>query len=144
MLLSTKNLRQRRPSKKLSNKFEGPLRVLEPVGKQAYRLQLPNYYSRLHNMFYMLYLEPYNRREGNKDPDYMPMPELLDDGEDYEVEEVLDRRRRKGELQYLVKWRGWSTDYNQWVAEADMAGAEELREAFDSRPKARKRRRGAG
>ena len=41
VLLSAKNIRTRRPSKKLDHRFLGPFKILELVGNQAYRLELP-------------------------------------------------------------------------------------------------------
>lgn len=35
-----------------------------------------------------------------------PPPIRRPDGEEYEVERILDERRRKGKKQYLVKWVG--------------------------------------
>jgi hypothetical protein len=53
----------------------------------------------------------------------MPMPELEDEDEEYEVEEVKDEQIKAGHVRYLVKWLGWPSKYNQWVLEADMANA---------------------
>jgi transposase InsO family protein len=47
--LSTRNLRLK--NKKLQHRWIGPFRVLERIGSQAYRLALPEKYSRLHNVF---------------------------------------------------------------------------------------------
>ena len=33
---------------------------------------------------------------------------------EYDVEQVCDRRRRKGELQYLIKWKNWDHEHNTW------------------------------
>ena len=41
VMLAAKNIKQLRPNKKLSDKYLGPFKVLETVGPQAYRLQLP-------------------------------------------------------------------------------------------------------
>jgi hypothetical protein len=49
--LSTKNIRLKIPNKKLGPKYIGPFRVLAAVGSHAYRLALPEQYSRLHNVF---------------------------------------------------------------------------------------------
>ncbi len=112
VLLSTKNLRQKRPHKKLSHKYAGPFRIADIIGKQAYRLHLPTTY-RVHDIFHVSYLEPYNRRNGDNVAPELPPPELIDEGEEYEIEEILDKRRRKGELWYKVRWKGYSTEYDQ-------------------------------
>jgi hypothetical protein len=137
VLLSTKNLKQKRPSKKLSHKYAGPFRVEDVVGTQAYRLALPTGY-RIHPTFHVSLLEPYTRREDGSEAPYLPLPELLDDEEQYEVEALLDRRTRKRVPQYLVKWLGWPEEYNQWVPEGEL-DAPELRKEYDSQAK-RKRK----
>ena len=116
--LSTANLKLK--DKKLQPKFIGPFRVTERIGNQAYRLALPNQYDRLHNVFPIQLLEPYH---GQDDAELLPMPELEDEPDEYEVEEVKDKALMKGQIRYLVKWAGWPVEYNQWVDEADMANA---------------------
>lgn len=70
VLLLTKNLKLKRPSKKMSHKWIGPFRIDEPIGKQAYRLILPAGYL-IHPVFYVSLLEPYKRR-----PDDESIPKL--------------------------------------------------------------------
>jgi thiamine monophosphate synthase len=56
--LSTKNLRLKAgKTKKLSPRFIGLFRILETVGKQAYRLLLPEKYAIIHNVFPIQLLE---------------------------------------------------------------------------------------
>ena len=93
VMLSTKNLRLKAVSGKLAPKFVGPFRVLDRVGSLAYRLYLPDKYDRLHNVFPVSLLEPYIHRAGQEP---LPMPELEDD-EEWEVEEIRDKRRIDGE-----------------------------------------------
>jgi len=59
---------------------------------------------------------------GNEE-DLMLIPELEDDEEEYEVEEVKDKDVKQEHVRYLVKWLGWPSEYNQWVSEADIANA---------------------
>src|SRR5260370_4026780 len=44
-----------------------------------------------------------------------PGPIIINDQEEYEVEEVLDSRFRWGKLWYLVKFIGWSHSDNMWL-----------------------------
>jgi hypothetical protein len=65
------------PHKKLDSKFLRPFKVLKRIGKQAYKLDLPDSVSRLHPTFHVSLLERYYGR-----PDAQPPPvELMDDGE---------------------------------------------------------------
>ena len=108
--LSTKNLKFKH--RKLSPRWVGPFRVLERIGGQAYRLALPDKYSRLHNVFPVQLLENYRHRQD--DDDLMAMPDLEDPQDEWEVEEVLDKRRIKDTIHYLVKWAGWPSEYNSY------------------------------
>ena len=130
--LSTRNLKLK--NKKLQPRFIGPFRITEVIGSQAYRLALPQQYSRLHDVFPIQLLEEYHPREKEE---MMPLPELEDNPEEYEVEEIRDKRMIKGKVHYLIKWTGWPSEYNQWVAEADM-NAPRLIQGFE---KSRKRKR---
>jgi len=112
VVLSAKNLRQKRPSKKLSHRYIEPFRVQDIVGKQAYRLTLPDTY-RIHPVFHVSLLEPYHRRADDSSIPELPLPELIDNDEQYEVEEILNRKKSKGDIFYKVKWLEWPEEYNQ-------------------------------
>lgn len=128
VLLSTKNLKLKKPARKLAPRFIGPFRVLDRIGQQAYRLALPNQYARIHNVFHVSLLEPWTNRDQNS-VEQMPMPQLEDDGE-WEVEEVKGERRFDGDLYFLVKWKDWPSEYNQWVPHDNMANAPEAIRKF--------------
>ena len=134
VLLSLKNFKQKRLSKKLSHKYGGPFRMKKPIGKQAYRLVLPTAWQ-IHNIFHISYLEPYQERTGSDEATLIPPPDLIDDSEEDEVEEILEKRSRKGELQYLVKWKGWGPEYNSWVPLGDMENAQGARRDYEAKPK---------
>ena len=68
--------------------------------------------------------------------------QLDQDGEpEWEVEEVIDHRTRKGVREYLVKWSGWSSSYNQWEPVEHLEGAPEALAAYHALATATKRRR---
>lgn len=101
--LSTKNIRTWRPSKKLDKRYDGPFEIIKPVGKQAYRLRFTGTYanSRIHPVFHVSLLKEYHEREGEKPT--RPDAELVDDAEEWEVEEIVGDRRYQGKNQFLVK-----------------------------------------
>lgn len=55
--LDTRNMRTERPAKKLDAKHVGPLKVIERINANAYRLELPEQ-MRVHNVFYTSLLTP--------------------------------------------------------------------------------------
>src|SRR5437764_11577361 len=132
VLLSSKNIRLSRPSKKLDNRFLGPFRIIEAIGKQAYRLDLPKAYSRIHPVFHVSLLQPYRRCPG-EEPSSPSAAELLPNGEEYEVEDILNVRQYRGKTQYLVKWLGYPDWEKSWENESNLGNARELREVFKAR-----------
>jgi transposase InsO family protein len=137
VLVSTKNLRLRDASKKLSQRLMGPFRIDEPVGSQAYRVHLPTA-SRIHDVFHVSAMEPYHQRAGTQE--ILLPPDIIDDQEEYEVEEILDTTRKRGVAWYLVKWKGWPDEYNQWLTQEDMPNAAEAVQEFQDK---KKQKRGA-
>jgi chromobox protein 5 len=74
------------------------------------------------------------------------MPVTLEDDSipEYKVETILEHRKRKGQKEYFVKWKGWPNSYNQWEPEENLAGAPDvLRDYYASEAEpVRKRRKG--
>jgi hypothetical protein len=107
--------------------------VLKRIGVQAYQLALPEKYARLHDVFPVQLIEEYKPRE---DQPLLPMPDLEDE-EEWEIEEVKDKKEIKGEIHYLIKWEGWPTEYNQWIPEQNMENAQEAIQSFERRKRKR-------
>jgi len=109
VMISAKNLRSMRPRKKFVAQFIGPFKVEERIGKQAYRVALPERMRSIHPVFHVSLLEPYYR-SGDVEP-----PPLEIEGEDqWEVEAVAGAGKVKGKMQYLVKWKGYPDEENTW------------------------------
>jgi len=64
-------------------------------------------------------------------PNYSrPLPDLVDNEEEYEVEKILDSWwfGRRCKLQYLIKWKGYPDLDNKWVNKNDIHTSEAIRE----------------
>ncbi|KAK3574994.1 hypothetical protein QTP86_019681 [Hemibagrus guttatus] len=122
--LSTKDIRLRLPSRKLSPRFIGPFTILKQVNPVTYKLQLPRGY-RIHPTFHVSLLKPHHpsvlpSTEPGEDAAEPPLPLLLDDGTAYGVKEILDSRRRGGRLEYLVDWEGYGPEERSWIPRDDV------------------------
>lgn len=132
--LSTRNLKLK--DKKLAPRWVGPFKITRTIGGQAYELALPEQYARLHPVFPVQLLEKWHARD---DTPAVPLPELEDDPDEYEVEEIREKSLRDGRIEYLVKWAGWPSEYNQWVDKDDI-NAPELIRKFEARWKSKGRK----
>lgn len=124
--LAAKNIRTLRAHKKLAERFLGPFKVLARVGQNAYKLELPQKYRRLHHTFHVSLLEAYHLRDGCEPPE----PDDIDGDEEWEVEEVLGERTRRGRLQFYIRWKGYSEAYDSWEPEEHVEHAQEAIEEF--------------
>jgi len=59
-----------------------------------------------------------------------PPPTIINEEEEYKVEEVRKHRKRGRETQYLVYWKGYGDEHNQWIAEMRLPHAKETIEDY--------------
>ncbi len=70
--LRVKNIRIERPSQKLDCQRYSPYRIIERIGKVAYRLDLPASLQ-IHNVFHVSSLSDHNPRVGEESPEPQPI-----------------------------------------------------------------------
>ena len=98
VLLNAKNIRTKRPTKKLAPKHYGPFKILDKIGSRSFRLELDKRW-RIHNVFHVSLLEPYKTSENFIRTQHRPEPEEIEGENEYAVEkitkcEVRESRRR--------------------------------------------------
>ena len=104
MWVTTKYWKTDRPSRKLADQMAGLFEILEKKG-HSFRLDLPPS-MKVHPVFHAekLRLAPENPLPGQKNLE--PLALVVNNYEEYEVQEVLAVRQRRKKLQYRVKWKG--------------------------------------
>ena len=53
--------------------------------------------------------------------------------ENYEVEKIVDKRIMLGQIEYLVKWKGWGIEDNTWEPQEHLEEVHTLIEVFEKR-----------
>ena len=65
-----------------------------------------------------------------------PDPILVNNEEEWEVEEIRDSRFHRRRLQYLIKWKGFGTKHNSWEAVANVKALELINKFYRKNPRA--------
>ena len=140
--LNGKNIRTKRPTKKLSLRLHGPFKVLEvKKGERAFKLEISPRWK-IHPVFHVSLLEP-NRGSVREEREHPPRESEDIEGDlEWEVErivksEVITYTRRVGrrnrtfkELRYFVKWKGCAEDENTWEPPEGLINAREVVDRF--------------
>jgi hypothetical protein len=145
VLINGRNIRTRRPSKKLDHKNHGPFQVEKIVSPLAVRLTLPRKWK-IHNVFHVSLLEPYHSSELRQPADPAKVLREADDieqSEEYDVEEIMaSTERGRGNnkrVLYLVKWLDYP-ERRDWTEEPydnfSLGGLDKLRQFHQENPDA--------
>lgn len=136
VMLSTQNRRREYANKhekrsaKFFPRFDGPYRVVKSFPeKSEYTLKLPGS-TKIFPGFHASLLQRHVPNDADLFPNRehaRPGPVITEDGqEEWEVECIVDERKRGRGRQYLVRWAGWDASADEWIAGADMEETEAL------------------
>jgi hypothetical protein len=132
VLLNTQNLRLKAAgSRKLLPRYIGPFRVTAIINPVACKLELPAHFK-FHDVFHVSLLKLYQGK-----PKSLPDPIIIDDEEEFRVNQVLEREirgsGRNKKTWYLVSWDGYPPEYNTWEPESNLAHAKEALQRFKAK-----------
>jgi len=128
--LENKNIQSNQPSKKLDNKRYVLFRITKNIGSRAFQLELLERWM-IHNVFNEDLLtqcvEPKFQGQ-HKDP--ASLPTIINEEEEYEVEKVWKYRTQGRGTQYLIYWKGYRDEHDQWIVESGLPHARQVIEDY--------------
>ena len=98
---------------------------------------------KVHPIFHVSLLEPY-RESSFLGRMQSPPPSIkIENHEEYEVDKILDSRRRWGKLEYFVHWSGYDINEQTWKSAENLANApekvQEFHQQYPHKPKPSRR-----
>jgi hypothetical protein len=109
VMLSTKYIHppflQTPGSKKLRSRWIGPFTIMAKISPTTYRLDLPEH-IKAHPTINLEYLKAYYQPITPEDKAEKPSPILVNNQPEWEIENILAKRKSRNKMQYLVKWKG--------------------------------------
>ena len=141
ILLSMKDLKWQmkgRRTEKLMERFMGPYRVKSITSTNAVELDLPGT-VRIHPVINVSRIRRYKEQIlGQKK---QPAPLVIIEGEEeYKVEKIINKRKRYGKWEYLVRWKGYTAEEDSWEREANLKNVREVVEKYEKEYKREERR----
>src|ERR1700722_4907935 len=110
---------------------------IRKVGLAAYELDMPSAWKG-YCIFNQDRLKKYYKLKFQSQKDNMapPKPELIDDVEEYKVEAILAERIQRGVMEYLIKWKGYTTENNTWEPEENITNVKDILQKFKAQGQA--------
>ena len=99
--------RTTRPSKKLSEKYLGPYKIISQPGTLSFTLYLPESMRFVHPVFHVSMLEPATSNTFSKRIQPAPAPVIIDREPEYEISRIVDSKidhQQACKLLYKVIW----------------------------------------
>ncbi|KAK3041025.1 hypothetical protein RJ639_026737 [Escallonia herrerae] len=121
---------------RLLQKYEGPLTIVKKIGKMAYKVDPPHWWSRqLHPVFHVSMLKPFYEDTAEPSRDQIRRQGLKPKAAGKRVAEAILNDRvitasRKRHQEYLVKWQGQMDEENTWERAADLSAYADKIEAY--------------
>lgn len=129
-----RNVQTTRPCKKLDYRRLGPYEIEAVISPYAYRLKLPAD-LKIHPVQSVSLLELADNNPYPGQIDLPPPPVIVDNEEEWQVDEVLDARIRYRRLEYLIKWTGY--DRPEWHPARNvngLAAIDDFHRQYPSKP----------
>ena len=133
--ISTRNIlldtQSQRPKRKLTPKYIGPYRIMGQINSVSFLVDVGK--LKIYNGFHVSYLKPATENNENSSltgNPHHPHPSSSTNNLSTRLNEFLDHTIRRGQVRFLVKWRGWPHDESTWEPEWNLQNAKEAVEHY--------------
>ena len=133
--LEGRNLTTTHPTAKLAPRRYGPFPITRVVSQTSYQLKLPPQWK-IHNVFHATLLTPYKETTLNGSHYQEPAPDLIEGQPEWEVEHIMRVRRRRNQLQYLIRWKGFSDAHDSWEPTKHLHAEQSIQDFYKRHPTA--------
>lgn len=132
VFVSAKYLNTGQPTKKFTETFLSPYKVIGKPSAASYTIWLPKALTRVHPVFHVSQLEPHfpNPFAGHEETPPAAV-KIINSNEHFEVKQIVDSKIDwcyKTKLRYLVEWLGYENTDEQfsWVSTDDIDAPEHI------------------
>ena len=135
MLLRDVNIRTLRLKKKIDHKQLNSFEIVKKIDTQTYELDLFEQYKFIHSVFHVSLFESwYNRDDANSKSQTI----LMKDEKKWKISQMLNKRIKKNQSQYLIAWVNSSSYENSWKSMKHFENAKDAIVKFESERELRK------
>jgi len=125
--LRTNNIHVKQRNKKLDNKSIKLFKVKRNIKEISYKLDLLKK-MQIHLIFHAFMLQCCNQ--------FIPLQIIktsVELNEEYEVENILEKRMISGKAHYLIKWKRYDTSENTWESRENLLNCARTLQQFEKR-----------
>ena len=133
--LEARNLKRKILDPKFTPKQEGPFTITKVLSPLSYKLKLPTSWK-IHPVFHTSLLTPYHENEIHGPNFLAPPPDLIDNEEEYEFEQILKHHGPPKNQFYHIRWKGYTAEEDAWLREAELGNTMEFLYTYKKRIKA--------
>ena len=125
VLLKATNIKTEQLSKKLDDKRYGPFKVIKKEELTSYSLKLNKSWCQIHPIFHPCLLHPYHQGNFPSQKQTLPPPsEIVSGVEEAKVEYVIDSKCVRNTIHYLIHWKGFPCEENEWIPIKELANTQ--------------------
>ena len=129
--LEVRNLKCKIQDPKFAPKREGSFTIEKVLSSLSYKLCIPETWK-IHPIFYTSLLTLYHENEVHSLNFPNPPPDLISNEEEYEIKKIICHHGPPRNQFYLIRWKGYSAEDNQWILESNLRNAPEILSSYKS------------